>query len=410
MSQSTAATMRGDTDSDVLCEPRLEESSKVKCENVLALRPALVLGLVVTAGAAHASVLSDLAAQMNPGEWRELVTSNFAGMTLPNTPGDGTSPFIEFTDKAVRNNTTKKIYIMGCARGTDPNAAYRCGNAAGADAGYVTYDEATNSWSRDTTAPVRSAAHAYDHAALNTANGDYYYLESEEGLSPKLWKLSGGVWSTLPYPQSTGSPAVALEWFPERGVMTLFDGGNGFTPKLHSLTPGGSWSVASVNYQNMGAETFSRYSAARKLLYFGGGNALGGGTNNGRVLFTQDQAGTITRRADGPIPMGVGGSGGRMVVDPVTGNLLTFESATPGNGHVFDYDPSKDQWSQMGVHPLGNSGGQLIGVFTAVQEAGVVFAVTYNSPTSSKVYLYRHAAGTGVALVAPNPPSGVAAQ
>jgi hypothetical protein len=375
----------------------------------LALR---VLGLVAFSGAAGATALSDLAAQMRPGEWRELVTTNFGGMVLPNFAGDGSSPFIEFTDKAVRNPITKKIHIMGCARGAPGGgSAYECGSSAAPDAAYVIYDETTNTWSRDTTAPVSSGAHAYNHAAMNTANGDYYYLESEESTVHHLWKLSGGVWtSSLPYPQSTGSPAVAIEWFPERNALTLFDGGNGYPPKLHSLSSG-SWSSVSLSNPNtnMGAQTFSRYSRARKLLYFGGGNNLGGGTNTGQVLLTQDQNGNIVRRADCPISMGIGGGGGRQVVDPVTGNLLSFQSGTPNTGHVYEYNPDTNQWMQAGTHPLGDANGQLIAVFVDVPESGVILAVSYSPSGSGKVYLYRHAAGTGAVVFAPLPPSEVAA-
>ena len=102
----------------------------MKRSNVLMCLPSalIVLGSSFASRTADATPLGDLAAQMQPGEWRELVTQNFGGMTLPNYAGDGSSPFIEFTDEAQRNPATKRIYILGCARGAP---ACRAGAAPG---------------------------------------------------------------------------------------------------------------------------------------------------------------------------------------------------------------------------------------------------------------------------------------
>ena len=110
--------------------------------------------------------------------------------------------------------------------------------------------------------------------------------------------------------------------------------------------------------------------------------------------------------------MGVFGSGGRETIDPVTGNLLALSAGTPGTGRVYEYNPDTNQWTQNGTHPLGTPEGQVIAVLTPVPEYGVVFVVNYRQG-NSKVYLYRHSAGTGSpapSASVPNPPTSLAAQ
>jgi len=342
---------------------------------------------------AHATALGDLAAQMRPGEWRELPTVGFSGMLLPNFAGDGQSPFIEFTDEAQRNPLTRKIYILGCARGSTGGSgtAYVCGGTNAEDAGFVEYDEYTNSWRRMPAAPVNSAPHAYDHAAMNPINGDYYYIESSQLSNRRLWKLSGGVWETLPYPPNVFSGFGALEFFPDMNALVYVDGGDGWPPKVLTLPVGSAtWTSAPVNHPIGKFSNFTEYSPKHKLLFFGGG------TNGDRVLLKMDAQGRVTRCADAPIPLGQFGFGGRQTIDPVSGNLLALESGSggPGTGYVYEYDPIADRWTKHATHPLGTAYGSLIAVFVPVHEHGVVFAVNY-SGNSSKVYLYRHSPGTG---------------
>lgn len=378
----------------------------------LPIRSAACAFLVVSALPAHGTVLGDLAAQLRPGEWRELPTAGFSGILLPSFAGDGQSPFIEFTDRAQRNPLTKKIYILGCARGSTGGSgiSYVCGGTDAEDAGFVEYDENTNAWRRMPAAPVNSAPHAYNHAAMNPANGDYYYIESSQLSNKKLWKLSGGVWQTLPYPPNVFSGFGALEFFPEMNALVYIDGGDGWPPKVLTLSPGASsWTSTPLNHPIGKFSNFSEYSPRHKVLFFGGG------TNNERVLLKMDAQGRVTRCADAPIPLGVFGFGGRQTIDPVSGNLLALETGTngPGTGSVYEYDPVADRWTKHGTHPLGTPYGPVIAVLVPVYEHGVVFAVNY-SYGNNKVYLYRHSAGSGtpapVDIAPPPAPMGLRVQ
>ncbi|MCC7405329.1 MAG: hypothetical protein IT288_13105 [Bdellovibrionales bacterium] len=332
--------------------------------------------------------LAQAAAAMSPGQWLQLETTNFSGMLLPNFSGNGSSPFIEFSDKAVRNPLTKKIYILGCARGAqDP--AYECGSTGSPDAGYVEYSEIDNTWRRMPSAPVNSAPHAYDHAAINPLNGDYYYYESSHITDHKVWKHSNNQWTSLPAPSGVYSQASSLDFFPELNSLVYIEGGNGFPGKVFTLKVGAtSWTSIPVGGPIGTISTFAQYSAKRKLIYFGGG------VENERKLYTLDAQGTITARSDAPTSLGVGGSWGRQSIDPTTGNLLVFDngSALGGTSKVYEYNPDHEgagPWtSSTTTHPLADTYGNLIAVFTPIVEVGVIFVASW-SGGSPKVYLYK---------------------
>lgn len=283
--------------------------------------------------------------------------------------------------------------------------AYACGSTTAEDAGYVSYDEVTNSWQRMPDSPVRAAPHAYDHAALNPQNGDYYFYETNQLSNHKVWKYSAAQWQTLPMP-TVYSGFAALEWFPDLNALVLIDGGDGLQRKLLTLPNGaGSWSSVNIDFPMGTYSNFTEYSSAHHLMFFGGG------TNGDRVLLKLDAQSRITRAADSPVSLGQFGGEGRVTTDPVSGNLLALDSGSgPGTGYVYEYDPTTNQWSQHGVHPLGTPYGQVIAVLVPVIEHGVVFAVNYHSANNSKVYLYRHEPGAGTVIAAPMPPSAVAAQ
>lgn len=344
------------------------------------------------------TALSNLARQMQAGEWRELSTNGFNNMLLPNQPGDGSSSILEFSDEAKWNPLTKKIWIMGCARGApDGTSAYECGTSAARDAGFIEYDENTNSWKRLPTAPVGTAPHGYDNAALNPVNGDYYFNQSSQLENHKIWKFSDNQWTTLPSPdQNAYAFTGAIEIFPELNKLIYIAGGPGAhgDERLYMFSlPNSAWSSVPITAPIGEYSHFTEYSARHKIVYFGGSeNSYGN-----KTLLKLDSQGQMTQAADSPVALGIGGTGGRQSVDPVTGNLLVFtnKSSPSGSNSVYSYDPVTNKWTQHGTHPLsftydGDSYSQ-ISVFTPIPEYGVVFAAKYGG--GSKVYLYKHSNG-----------------
>lgn len=334
---------------------------------------------------------------MNAGEWRELETINFADMLLPSDAGAGDSPIVEFSDKMVRNSISKKVYFLGCARGNTGGSApdYECSDTADRDAGFIVYDELTNTWAEMPASPPCAAPHSYDHAAINQDTGDYFYVESGQISGRTVWKWASGAWTELPYPSTTGGTVTgALEWFPDLSKLTYIDGGDGYPPKLWTLTPGdAAWSQVAITEPIGAYSCFSRYSPQHRCIYFGGGISTSYYAGNGaKTLCKLTATGAIVRCADPPagVDLGVGGAGGRQCIDPRTGNLLFFgqHSGSPGNGRVYSFDGTS--WAQHDFHPLGTTGNQLIAVFVENIAAGVVMAVNWNGSAGSKVYLYRH--------------------
>lgn len=334
-----------------------------------------MLCLFVFSPLLNATSLSDLAATMQPGEWRELATSGFnsGGILIP--PG-GQGNLLEYTDEAQRNPLTGKIYIIGCARSNAGAGNYQCGNTDAEDAGMIEYDELTNTWARMPTASIDTGFHTYDHAAIDPATGDYYFRE----LTNRVWKYSGGQWTQLPRIAASAYDTACcggLEYFPERGELIFIDGGGG--GRIHTWRTGvTSWSVSDVAPTLGSYEIFTEYSARRRVLYMGGGN----GDDYGLVLMNEQ--GQFTRAASAPAALGQSGS--VQSIDPNTGNLLLFAS----NNQMYEYDPSNNSWASRGTHPL-NGSYNLMAVAVPVPEYGVVFAVKWDFG-NSKVYLYKHTA------------------
>lgn len=333
------------------------------------------VSILVAPAAADATTLSDLAASMQPGEWRELTTSGFNQGAILVPPGN-VGTILEYTDKAQRNPVTKKIWIIGCARGT--NQDYTCSTTGVDDSDWIEYDEATNSWRRMPSTAIYTHYHGYNHAAMDPATGDYYYYQ----MTNRIAKYSNGQLSTLPGINSTSPPLyTAMEYFPERNALVLVAGE---LKQLYTMVLGSnSWTSTSVSLPLGQYHNIMKYSARHKLLF------IAGGVNNSSGLLKMDAQGVVTRAADAPTSLGISSNCPIHVVDPVTGNFLVFST----NGTTYEYNPVSNAWSTQGTHPLGAEFDQMA-VAVGVPEYGVIFATKYDFGRS-KVYLYKHAAGTG---------------
>lgn len=363
----------------------------------------LVSGLLLFAVAlpVGASALSDLAATMKAGEWKELTTSGFENGGILEPPG-GDGSLLEFMDEAQRNPFTKKIYIIGCSRAFSGTGAYVCNNTTGdEDAGWIEYDEATNTWRDMPVAAIRTFPHTYDNAALDPATGTYYFRED----TGKVWQYTGGTWSRIPdvaSSQYVTTCCTAFEYFPEAKGLIFIELKS--TNSLLRWLPGEStWTVVSSTPLTSDAfHVFSEYSAKRKLLY------VGGGTKDPNKLWMIDAGLKFTRAADAPTPIGHDGDLAVNTVDPITGNLLIFTGDDTGNTattrQTYEYNPDTNQWTQHGAHPLHN-GYDLRAAAVPIPEYGVIFLVAYKF-ANSKVYLYKHSSGAGSPLdtTPPNPP------
>jgi len=355
--------------------------------------------------ASRATPLGDLAATVQPGQFKVLTTNNFNLNGVPGgilVPPGGSGSILEYTDEAQRNPVTKKIYIIGCARSSDGSAQYACSTSDSPDSRWVEYDEASNSWRTLPAAPFSIAHHGYDHAALDPASGDYFFrVES----SSTVWRYSGGNWSRLPDMPSAGPCCGALEYFPDLGGLVFADPLNG-GGQFYLYRPGSSsWQTLPGGIHFGEYHNFTEYSPVHKMLL------LGGGVNGDRVLLRMDASGKVTRGADAPVSLGTGTCGAVHTIDPVSGNLVVFHC----NRNIYSYNPATNTWAQHGTHSLPTQYGDLLVAAVPVTEHGVIFLARagLQGPSSdSAVYLYRHSTGSPPAQdsTPPSAPTGLKVQ
>ena len=121
------------------------------------------------AGWASATVLGDVAAQMQPGTWAELITTNISN-TLR---ASGASGFVfGYTEDIRWDPVTEQLFYVGGDHLDDPE--------------FITYSAQTNTWQREpkpywlpinvTTGAL--AMHGYDHSAINPAAREFYHRQA----------------------------------------------------------------------------------------------------------------------------------------------------------------------------------------------------------------------------------------
>ncbi len=348
-----------------------------------ALRVAFFCGLLAFAlSNAHATALGtalgDLAANMQPGEFKVLNTNNFGGGAIF-VPSGGDGGMQEYSDEALRNPITKKIYMIGCVRATGGTGAYVCDNSSSEDAKWIEYDENNNSWKTMSATPFSLWPHSYDRAALDPATGDYYYRVN---LTDDIWRFRNGSWSTIPKVAKSGSCCDGIEYFPDLGGLVVPDQPGG---QIHVYRPATNiWQTLPGPLPIGEFSFFTEYSAKHKLLFIGGGYLAP------RVLLKMDATGKVTRVADPPVDLEIRICGSVNTIDPVSGNLVVFSC----NGNIYSYDPVSNAWAQHGTHSLVALGTNLWTAAVPIPEHGVIFLASYQGGGTGVVYLYKHSPGS----------------
>lgn len=304
------------------------------------------------------STLSSLAASMSAGSWANFVMGNLSSATLTGVAPGGGEPSINngFGNRMLWDPVHKKLQYAG--------ATHTGGAVVSGAGGLATWDDASNTWSRETYAwSSEGPGHSYSHIAVNTSNGDLYFRGfNSRNILRRVYGQTGQsswqVFSTLNgIANWANQVAGALEWFPE---LNGGAGGLAFADELGasrssaSLTgwTGQAGTSRSGQYHNWAAR-------ARGLFYFGGGN---GST----AMYAMDANGTVTSKASTPLQAGSYGSS-MVFAHPNGADLLLFQNrATAGAIHRFD----GTSWSSIGTHQIGVSDGIWMGC--AVPDYGVM--------------------------------------
>jgi hypothetical protein len=333
--------------------------------SVRAIGVLAVLAFALQGTQAAASTLSDAAAALQPGQWTTVNTSNLNRATLDDGAG---YHVLYYTEDLVWDPVSRQLLFVGGGHGTD--------------AEFLRYRESTNAWTR--TKPGGGAwhssfSHAYDHNAIIPSLGKFYFRQPAYDPSNflEVYDIASNSWSrSAPMPYRPGC-CGGLEYFPELNGLVLANGDAGV---LHYDPAANRWTEISGahwgDYHN-----FAEYSPVHKVMIFGGGESSGTS-----AVFRLNANRSITRLSNAPGHLGTTHS--VVTTDPVSGNFLVFL-----DNAFYEFNPATDNWRRMSAGPPW--GGGIWGVVaTPISTYGVTAFVRYGGD-SSKVYLYRHTAGSG---------------
>jgi chitodextrinase len=365
----------------------LEVSPVKRIGHALALANLVLVSLLLPSfeAAAQSATIGSAAAQLGPGEWTEITTSNISSVL----GASGSSRMVfGYTDDGVWDPVSRQFFFIGGDHGDAPR--------------FVAYSESSNAWRVMPTPPWFpncsngcTPMHGYDHSAINPQTGDLYHRPFNSRNVHKYTR-SSATWSTLPAP-STGdynACCVGVEYFPELGGLVIVNGAGG-SGSVYLFDEGSQqWSTLARGLSMGTYHNFAEYDRVHKVLLFGGGNSSGT-----RKIYKLDSARQVTALRDAPVNLGI--QQALHTVDPVSGTFLIFTSGRT----FYTYNVVTDTWQLQSapapIYTTAYSTNGIHGVIASpVSTHGVVMFVTCNS-SSCRVRLYRHAAG---GVPAPNPP------
>lgn len=350
---------------------------------------------VTASGGGGGTALATMAASMSAGQWAQMSPAPTGLSLFTGTVGSAqwwvtTGLAIDQCYKFAKDATNKKMYLVS----GDHNAQSQV----------FTYDEATNAWSATGSGMGGSGNpdHGYGHIFVDSTNAMWHNQAGANVLS----KWNGSSFgTTINY---IGAMAYAnynkgMAFFPEAGangrviIFQVENGTNGsllsidpVTSSIQTLVDGDSSSLLSGTGT---LDTFAEYSAARQLVYFGGGSGSSKvWTINASQAVT---ANSVTTQATTPAGIttlsGAAGPGANMATINVSnGNLVGIASSsvwhelTPGTG-----------WSSKGgtVSMLSSNtyDGSAFGVASCpYPEYGVVvFMKNWAAGTAAQMWLWK---------------------
>jgi hypothetical protein len=329
---------------------------------------------VFTCLCTYASVLSDLAAQMRPGDWRELSTTGLTSGFLETRGGDPCcSSILQYADKAVWDPVSEQFFFVGSPH-QNPFK-------------FIIYSAATNAWRTEdlpltcmTTTDLSTfcGSHGYEQNAFDPNTGTFYYKVRSRNVYRYLldydrWLQIRPMPDTLvPYP----GHANAIEFFPAMGKLAFSTGAGGSGLFLYD-TATTQWSRV-MAYMNVGfLHNVASYNPVHKVIVYGGGN-------DNMNFYKVDTSETVTKLADSPVNIRV--EGRLFTVDPAGGKHLAFT----GSSGFYEYDLLTDTWTHVsGAVPIGSSDRITLVVAAPVTNYGVIMFLRHSNPP--KVHLYKHA-------------------
>ena len=287
------------------------------------------------------SALGALAASMSSGQWADFTMLNLNAALVFSGESQGIRSIIAYGPKAVWDPVHKKIQFWGIGHGDqDTPLIFPY---------LITYDDATNQWSK-ALAQI-GKGHAYSHLTVDPNTGDLYHREYNSNQVSK--KPYGQAWTTIAS-KLTGNNQVggSLEWFPE---LNSGAGGLIFTDQggMQKWNPAlGTWSYIGAGFNPILGNYGQLGASAGGFVYGGGGT--GGANGTVSLVYRVGSAGTsYAGIANAPHGIAISVESSALVAHPNgSGDLLLFESPSPGSAnriHRFN----GTSWSQIGTHSIG---------------------------------------------------------
>jgi hypothetical protein len=329
-------------------------------------------------GLALAGALGDLAAQMQPGEWRVLnANGDSSGWSTSLLDAGGGNNVLQYADKGTWYPANKQFYFYGQG-------------VHGSGTKFLKYDEATNKWTAEAKAywdctPTCDwgVGHGYQHNTIDPYNGNFY-RRTFDSTNIFKYNIASKTWTQVPPPPVSDECCIGVEYFPDMGGLILA-GGNGMVRFFNEKSS--TWSLLASGLAMGGYHNVAVYNPVYKVVVFGGGN----GSSD---LYKIDASGKITKLANAPIEIAIAGS--VFTMDPVSGKYLAFGA----NRTFYQYDLGTNVWTQLNASavlafpPTSGDNFNWFGTVAApVSSYGVVMFLKF-ADADSKVYLYKHASLT----------------
>ncbi|MGH7393794.1 MAG: hypothetical protein ACREM3_30705, partial [Candidatus Rokuibacteriota bacterium] len=157
---------------------------------------------------AQTSALGAQAAQMQPGTWAALTTSNI-NPVLVASGASGND--IGYSEDIVWDPVSRRLFFAG----GDHNDL----------AQFESYTESTNTWQqlpRPSWMPS-GTMHGYDHSAIDPGRRFFYHRPYARNTVHR-YHIDTGAWTSLPNPPISGTACCnAIEYFPDMDAIVWVD-------------------------------------------------------------------------------------------------------------------------------------------------------------------------------------------
>jgi hypothetical protein len=376
---------------------------------------------------ARATVLSDLAASMQPGTWAQLTGSNAGLLSQQWAPSYGHG----YDDGNMAWNSKKRMILHATAEhgpyancNSFPNPPGTCWKAL------MTYTESTNTWTVGGPIPTQVIGwHGYDNVAWDDANEVLYIHEFGSGEfyrycvnnTPSWCSGKQGTWSLIAsspaplMPNCCNIGSIAYHDTMDGGSLLFFNGDT-FGPThgglLQYRESTGTWTMLAGSggaFTNGDYSNVIECSPVKQVCIFGGG---GSSRNIWKITANK----TITQMPAAPFPVTFGATYTRQALaDPVTGDFIfIFGYSSTGTltttAELWKLNPDgSGQWTQLDsnlkaagkpcntdfIKPCPND---FFG--TAISTYGVLLFWKYTGSTTAEVWLYKPSGSS------PPPPPG----